>query len=125
KWFDVDLSAKTVTAYVGDTPVWGPRSGVDGKPGTETATGTFEIYPRYEQQDMTNAANYPQAHPKDYHTEHVPWAQYLHRAYALHGAPWRSSCGYSGAGGCVNMPVSDAKWLYDWASIGTKTVVHC
>src|SRR5699024_8053572 len=63
KWIDVDLSAKTVTAYVGDTPVWGPRSVVDGKPGNETATGTFEIYLRYEQQDMTNAAYYPEDHP--------------------------------------------------------------
>src|SRR5699024_6374300 len=53
KWIDVDLSAKTVTAYVGDTPVWGPRPMVDGKPGNETVTGTYEIYLRYEKQDMT------------------------------------------------------------------------
>src|SRR5699024_9224900 len=72
KWIDVDLSAKTVTAYVGDTPVWGPRSVVDGKPGNETATGTSEIYLRYEQQDMTNAAYSPEDHPKYYYTEDVP-----------------------------------------------------
>ncbi|WP_245822642.1 L,D-transpeptidase [Brachybacterium avium] len=59
KWIDVDLSNKTVTAYVGDTPVWGPRSIVDGKPGNETVTGTFEIYLRYDRQDMTNGAYYP------------------------------------------------------------------
>ncbi|WP_394214544.1 L,D-transpeptidase [Brachybacterium vulturis] len=124
KWIDVDLSQKTVTAYVGDTPVWGPRAMVDGKPGNETVTGTYEIYLRYDLQDMTNAAYYPEDHPKYYLTEDVPWVQYFHRGFGFHGAPWRSSFGYSGSHGCINMPVSDAKWLYDWASIGTKTVVH-
>ena len=124
KWIDVDLSNKTVTAYVGDTPVWGPRTMVDGKEGYETVTGTYEIYLRYDVQDMTNANYYPEDHPKYYYIEDVPWVQYFHRGYGFHGAPWRSSFGYSGSHGCINMPVSDAKWLYDWASIGTKTVVH-
>jgi lipoprotein-anchoring transpeptidase ErfK/SrfK len=124
KWIDVDLSNKTVTAYVGDTPVWGPRAMVDGKEGNETPTGTYEIYLRYDRQDMTNAAYYPEDHPKYYYTPDVPWVQYFHHGYGFHGAPWRSSFGYSGSHGCINMPVSDAKWLYDWASIGTKTVVH-
>ncbi|NMA77304.1 MAG: L,D-transpeptidase [Actinomycetales bacterium] len=124
KWIDVDLSNKTVTAYVGDTPVWGPRAMVDGKPGNETVTGTYEIYLRYDMQDMTNANSYPEGHEKYYYTPDVPWVQYFHRGYGFHGAPWRSSFGFSGTHGCINMPVSDAKWLYDWASIGTKTVVH-
>ena len=124
KWIDVDLANKTVTAYVGDTPVWGPRAMVDGKEGNETPTGTYEIYLRYDRQDMTNAAYYPEDHPKYYYTPDVPWVQYFHNGYGFHGAPWRSSFGYSGSHGCINMPVSDAKWLYDWAGIGTKTVVH-
>ncbi|ATG55360.1 hypothetical protein CFK41_11725 [Brachybacterium ginsengisoli] len=124
KWIDVDLTNKTVTAYVGDTPVWGPRSIVDGKKGNETPTGTYDIYLRYDRQDMTNAAFYPEDHPKYYYTKDVPWVQYFHHGYGFHGAPWRSSFGYSGSHGCINMTVSDAKWLYDWASIGTKTVVH-
>ncbi|MGP9537828.1 L,D-transpeptidase family protein [Brachybacterium sp. AOP43-C2-M15] len=124
KWIDVDLSNKTVTAYVGDTPVWGPRSMVDGKEGNETVTGTFEIYLRYDRQDMTNAGYYDEDDPRYYYTPDVPWVQYFHNGYGFHGAPWRSSFGYSGSHGCINMPVSDAKWLYDWASIGTKTVVH-
>src|SRR5699024_227932 len=123
QWIDVDLSAKTVTAYVGDTPVWGPRTMVDGKAGNETVTGTYEIYLRYDRQDMTNAGYYEEDDPEYYYTPDVPWVQYFHRGYAFHGAPWRSSFGYSGSHGCINLPVSDAKWLYDWASIGTRTVV--
>lgn len=124
KWIDVNLSNKTVTAYVGDTPVWGPRSIVDGKEGNETVTGSFEIYLRYDRQDMTNAAFYPEGHEKYYLTPDVPWVQYFHNGYGFHGAPWRSSFGYSGSHGCINMTVSDAKWLYDWASIGTRVESH-
>lgn len=124
KWIDVDLGKKTVTAYVGSTPVWGPRSIVDGKSGYETVTGTYEIYLRYDKQDMTNASRYPVGHEKYYYSQDVPWVQYFHRGYAFHGAPWRSSFGYSGSHGCINMRVSDAKWLYQWASKGTKVVVH-
>lgn len=124
KWIDVDLSAKTVTAYVGDTPVWGPRPMVDGKPGNETVTGSYEIYLRYDKQDMTNEATYPEGHEKHYYNPDVPWVQYFHRGYGFHGAPWRSSFGYSGSHGCINMPVHEAKWLYDWASMGTRVEVH-
>lgn len=124
KWIDVDLSAKTVTAYVGDSPVWGPRSMVDGKEGYETVTGSYEIYLRRDTQDMTNASRYGEDDPRYYYTEDVPWIQYFHNGYAFHGAPWRSSFGYSGSHGCVNMTVSDAKWLYDWAENGTRVEVH-
>src|SRR5699024_10600102 len=72
KWIDVGLSAKTVPAYVGDTPVWGPRPMVDGKPGNETVTGTYEIYLRYEKQDMTNEATYPEGPEKHYSNPDVP-----------------------------------------------------
>ncbi|MGY5763857.1 L,D-transpeptidase family protein [Brachybacterium sp. DNPG3] len=124
KWIDVDLTAKTVTAYVGTTAVFGPRSMVDGKSGYETVTGSYEIYLRYDMQDMTNAGKISEDDPRYYYTEDVPWVQYFYRGYAFHGAPWRSSFGYSGSHGCINMSVSDAKWLYNWASIGTRVEVH-
>ena len=57
----------------------------------------------------------------------VPWVTYFTGSYALHGAPWRNSFGWSGEGGshgCVNMPVSEAKWVYDWAPVGTTVVSH-
>lgn len=124
KWIDVNLSDKTVTAYVGDTPVWGPRSMVDGGEGYETVTGTYEIYLRYDMQDMTNASRYDEDDEEYYYTEDVPWVQYFHGGYGFHGAPWRSSFGYSGSHGCINLPVSDAKWLYDWAGIGVRVESH-
>jgi lipoprotein-anchoring transpeptidase ErfK/SrfK len=73
---------------------------------------------------MTNGDRYDEDDPRYYYTEDVPWVQYWHNGYAFHGAPWRSSFGYSGSHGCINMTVSDAKWLWDWADVGVRVESH-
>ena len=120
KWVDVDLSAKTVTSYEGATVVRGPVSIVDGAAETPTVTGTYHVYLKYETQTMRGQ----NADGSDYVTEDVPWVSYFHSGYAFHGAPWRSSFGYSGSHGCLNMPVDEAQWMYTWADNGTTVVSH-
>ncbi|WP_194786387.1 L,D-transpeptidase family protein [Actinomyces haliotis] len=120
KWVDINLTNKTVTAYEGSKVVHGPVSVVDGAAATPTVTGTFHVYLKYESQTMQGQ----NADGSDYKTEGVPWISYFYEGYALHGAPWRSSFGYSGSHGCLNMPVSDAKWFYDWDEVGTTVVSH-
>ena len=118
KWVDLNLSNKTVTAYEGATVVHGPVSIVDGAAETPTVTGTYKVYLQYESQTMRgeNADGSP------YVAEDVPWVSYFYSGYAFHGAGWRSSFGYSGSHGCVNMPVSEAQWIYNW--VDTNTVVQ-
>ena len=118
KWVDLNLSSKTVTAYEGATVVHGPVSIVDGAAETPTVTGTYKVYLQYESQTMRgeNADGSP------YVAENVPWVSYFYSGYAFHGAGWRSSFGYSGSHGCVNMPVPEAQWIYNW--VDTNTVVH-
>ena len=118
KWVDLNLSNKTVTAYEGATVVHGPVSIVDGAADTPTVTGTYKVYLQYESQTMRgeNADGSP------YVAEDVPWVSYFYSGYAFHGAGWRSSFGYSGSHGCVNMPVSEAQWIYNW--VDTNTVVQ-
>ena len=118
KWVDLNLSSKTVTAYEGATVVHGPVSIVDGAAETPTVTGTYKVYLQYESQTMRgeNADGSP------YVAEDVPWVSYFYSGYAFHGAGWRSSFGYSGSHGCVNMPVSEAQWIYNW--VDTNTVVQ-
>ncbi|MGI6785241.1 MAG: L,D-transpeptidase family protein [Gleimia sp.] len=123
KWIDINLSNATTSAYEGATIVRGPVPMVPGEPGTETVTGTFRVYLQYEMQTMRGLNQ----DGTKYETPDVPWVTYFHGGYALHGAPWRSSFGWSGPGGshgCVNMPVGDAKWFYDFAEIGTIVVSH-
>ena len=118
KWVDLNLSNKTVTAYEGATVVHGPVSIVDGAAETPTVTGTYKVYLQYESQTMRgeNADGSP------YVAEDVPWVSYFYSGYAFHGAGWRSSFGYSGSHGCVNMPVPEAQWIYNW--VDTNTVVQ-
>ncbi len=123
KWIDVNLSRHTMTAYVGAKAVYGPIKMVNGSDLKPTITGTFHVYHKRELQTMRGS----NADGTKYETPDVPWISYFHRGFALHGAPWRSSFGYAGARGshgCVNLPVSVAKWVYDFAPIGTTVVSH-
>ncbi len=120
KWIDVNLSKHTMTAYVGAKKVKGPIAMVHGSQDFPTTTGTFHVYLKYEKMDMrgTNADG------SKYLTKNVPWVSFFYQGIALHGAYWRDSFGYTGSHGCVNLPVATAKWVYDFAPIGTPVVSH-
>jgi lipoprotein-anchoring transpeptidase ErfK/SrfK len=120
KWIDVNLGRHTMTAYVGGTPVYGPVAMVNGADATPTVTGTYRIYSKSP--SMTMRGN--NADGSRYETPDVPWVSFFTGGYALHGAYWRSTFGYSGSHGCVNLPVGVAKWVYDFAPIGTPVVSH-
>ena len=123
KWVDINLTDASVTAYVGGKVAGGPFYMVPGAPDTPTVTGTFHVYLKYDVQTMRGE----NADGSKYETEGVPWVTYFTGSYAMHGAPWRSSFGWSGYGGshgCVNMPVNAAKFIYDWTDMGDTVVVH-
>lgn len=120
KWIDVNLARHTMTAYVGATVVKGPVSMVSGAPATPTVVGTFRVYHKNPLMTMRGF----NADGTRYETPDVPSSSFFHRGYALHGAPWRSSFGYSASHGCINLPVGVAEWVYDWATIGTPVVSH-
>ena len=123
KWVDISLSDNSVTAYIGGKVAGGPFYMVPGAPETPTIVGTFHVYLKYDVQTMRGE----NADGTKYETEGVPWVTYFTGSYAMHGAPWRSSFGWSGYGGshgCVNMPVDAAKFIYDWTDMGDTVVVH-
>jgi hypothetical protein len=119
KWIDINLSNYTLSAMEGDSAVFQAPI-VDGAAATPTVTGTFSVYWKLDTQTMEG----PNADGSNYRTEDVPWVMYFYQDWAIHGAYWRSSFGFSGSHGCVNLPVSDAAWLYSWTPYGTTVVVH-
>jgi lipoprotein-anchoring transpeptidase ErfK/SrfK len=119
KWIDINLSNYTLTAYEGGTAVYSTVI-VDGEPASPTVTGSFYTYWKLETQTMEGV----RASGLEYIQEDVPWVMYFYADYAIHGAYWRSSFGYSASNGCVNVPVGDAAWLYSWAPVGTLVEVH-
>ena len=44
--------------------------------------------------------------------------------YALHGAYWQNNFGTPVSHGCINLPVNNAQWLFDWTKIATPVIIH-
>ncbi len=89
-----------------------------GLPETPTATGSFRIFAKVPMQDMGCFPGAP------YCAKDIPWVSYFHGDMAFHGADYLDSFGAPRSHGCVNLPVSVAKQIYDWAPIGTEVWVH-
>lgn len=114
KWIDVNLSTQRVTAYQGQTAVYSAPAST-GLPGTPTVVGTFSIYVKYLSTPMSGPG---------YYLPNVPHTMYFYRGYGIHGAYWHNNFGTPMSHGCVNLPLSDAEWFYNWAPVGTKVVTH-
>jgi len=110
----IDLSDSRLYAYEGDNLVQAfAVSG--GGPGTATPVGAFRIGLRYPRQDMSGPG---------YFAPDVPWVQYFHGNYAIHGTYWHNEFGTAVSHGCVNMRTPDAQWLYFWSQEGTPVEVR-
>lgn len=120
KWIEVDLSEQRTTAYERATPV---KNFIisSGTKGHETVTGEFAIWHKNRKQTMQGGSR---ADGSYYSIPNVEWVSYFYKDYALHGAWWREKFGAPASHGCVNMTNSDAKWVYEWAPMGTKVIVH-
>jgi hypothetical protein len=139
KWIDVDLSKQILVAYEGIKPVYVTLVST-GKKGTkdepfETPTGAWRIYSKHTTTTMDGSAG-----EGNYSIQDVPWAQYFHDNFALHGAFWHDGFGRVRSHGCVNLGATDARWLFMWTtpylpkewhgvhahagSPGTMVVVH-
>jgi lipoprotein-anchoring transpeptidase ErfK/SrfK len=114
RWIDVNLSTQTLTAYVGNSPVYSAVVST-GLPGTPTPVGTFRIWIKLRYDDMSGPG---------YYLPNVPYTMYFCKDYGLHGTYWHNNFGTPMSHGCVNLRNADAGWLFNWASVGTKVVTH-
>lgn len=114
RWIDVDLSAQRITAYQGSTPVRSTYVST-GLPRTPTPTGRYRVYAKYVADDMSGPG---------YYLPGVPHVMYFYRGYSIHGTYWHSSFGRPMSHGCINLPRSEARWLFYWAPVGTLVRIH-
>ncbi len=118
KWIDVSIQAQTLVAYEGRRPVFATLVstgiGVLGDPATTNATvrGTFMIYSK--EISATMDGDIVRATADSYALRDVPFVQYFHQGYALHGAYWHDEFGKARSHGCVNLSPADAAWLFEW-----------
>ena len=87
-----------------------------GLPGSPTVTGDFNVYVKYIAQRMVGPG---------YDLPDVPYVMYFYQGYGLHGTYWHHNFGHPMSHGCVNLPTSEAEWLYDnFVDVGTPVHVQ-
>ena len=95
-----------------------------GAPLTPTPIGVFHIWDKLPIQDMSG---YNPSGTK-YKQPNVQWIDYFdHSGDAVHGNYWRPTSYFGNVNsshGCLGMTDLDAKWVYDWAPIGTTVITH-
>ena len=87
--------------------------------GHRTPTGVYSIYAKQTDRYLSG---------EGYRSFVHYWMPFL-GGYGLHDASWRSSFGgtiyyYDGSHGCVNLPSSAAKTIYNNVSVGTKVILY-
>lgn len=116
KWLDVSIRQQLLVAYEGRRPVFATLvstgSGDLGDPETTTATvrGAFMIASKH----VTGTMDGDEHTRESVDLRDVPYIQYFHKGYALHGAFWHDDFGKVRSHGCVNLAPADAAWLFDW-----------
>lgn len=113
RWVAIDLYEQTLVAYENDTIVYATVIST-GLPGSETQEGVFRVWADLSRDRMSGAAGAPTA----YDLTGVPWVQYFDDSIALHGTYWHDNFGYRRSRGCVNLSISDARWIFEWAQEG-------
>lgn len=109
RWIAVDVAQEVLTAYENDQLVFATliSSGAGKRP---TRTGLTPIYLRQLTGDMSALMGTADA----YNIYDVPYIMYFNDGMALHAAPWHNNFGYPMSHGCVNMSMSDSRWLFGW-----------
>ncbi|WP_159502330.1 L,D-transpeptidase [Microbacterium sp. 18062] len=117
RYADVNLSTQRATFYENGQVVqsWAISSGTDATP---TPTGNFTVFAHVRTQNMGCGPT------SSYCTENVPWVTYFAPDIAFHGAYWHNNFGQQMSHGCLNMPVDQAKWAYEFLATGSEVSVH-
>jgi hypothetical protein len=111
RWIAVNLEQQTLTAYEDNKLIFATlvSTGLP-KTGFGTDKGLFNIWLRAVEDRMSGGMG-----PEDYYNlPDVPYVMYFNRDMALHGAYWHDDFGYRRSHGCVNLSLTDARWLYEW-----------
>ena len=115
KWIDVSIRRQMLVAFEGKRPVYATlvSTGIGelGDPEKTHATirGTFMIHAKHVSATMDGDEASDAFDLRD-----VPYVQYFHEGFALHGAYWHDDFGKPRSHGCVNLAPADAAWLFEW-----------
>ena len=75
-----------------------------------TVRGTFMVYAKHVSATMDGEED----RSDSFNLQDVPFVQYFHKGYALHGTYWHDEFGKIRSHGCVNLSPIDSAWLFEW-----------
>lgn len=116
QWLDISIKDQTLVAYVGTQPVYATlvsagRGGLaDPEESFATVRGTFMVHTKHVSTTMDGEDDKIDS----YNLQDVPFVQYFHKGYALHGTYWHDEFGKERSHGCINLAPIDAAWLFEW-----------
>jgi lipoprotein-anchoring transpeptidase ErfK/SrfK len=114
RWIEINLKEQKLLVWSGNELVYQTKVST-GKRSTPTLTGIFAVQTKLPVARMRGA---------DYDIPDVPSTMYYDGNYAIHGAYWHKNFGTPVSHGCVNLPPKKAKWVFDWAKVGTPVIVR-
>jgi lipoprotein-anchoring transpeptidase ErfK/SrfK len=114
KTIDVDITNQVLTLYENGVAVesFDCSTGIGGH---DTPLGDYTIYAKVNKTDMRGPG---------YFAPDVPWVMVFKGDYTIHGNYWATAFGQRSSHGCVGLPVSIAKKVYDWTPMGTPVHIH-
>lgn len=89
-----------------------------------TETGHYRINSHYDVQTMSSGAGKAGTGYWDYEVPNIQWIMYFNGSQAFHGVYWHNNFGSKQSHGCVGMPNSRAKQIYEWAPNGVDVWIH-
>lgn len=123
RWLGVSTYEQNLVAYEGERPVMATLVSTGDMEAEQWRTdpGVWQVELFWEAGPMEGAAGSDDFYALD----QVPYHMYFNWREALHGVYWHDNFGYYWSHGCVNLSVSDAKWLWDnWVIMNTRVYVY-
>jgi lipoprotein-anchoring transpeptidase ErfK/SrfK len=133
----VSITSQHEWACAGSTQVYDDPviTGMELYPADLTPPGVYKIYAK--ETDLTLNGSDSTGSWSDPVSYWMPFLDNQYGVYGFHDATWRSPTDFGnvninnpytatahGSHGCVELPLTAAKWLYDWAHIGTTVTVE-
>ncbi len=105
-------------------------TGYTGNPADITPTGHYQIYTK--ETNVTLKGTDGVTSWDDPVSYWMPFLFNQYGAYGFHDASWETPAQFGhipitstqASHGCVQMPLAAAKWLYDWAPVGTNITIQ-
>jgi lipoprotein-anchoring transpeptidase ErfK/SrfK len=128
----VSVSQRHLWACQGATTVYDSPvvTGIQYLAADLTPAGTYHIYGK--ERDLTLTGSDTTGSWSDPVSYWMPFLRNQYGSYGFHDASWRANSDFGNISpnssdashGCVELPLSAAAWLYNWASVGTAVTIE-